>query len=222
MVTIAILLVFFTGIGLANSADIEYTTYYTSDKALSYLSELENESIINFTNPDSSIYNQNVIKVYGQIPNIENASQLAEYIKTLRKVRDDSYDEISTSLYPEGPIVLYGYNTISGYFAIDLYNYDGQASYSEEEIDNIYNVVKNQANENGIDNIPVVFYLTNNTGATGYYDIDLAFLEETTTKNENTNISVPKKNDVDKFIPGFGSLSCLLMLLIASYRRSRL
>ena len=80
---------------------------------------IEKESLANFTNPESSIYDPDVVKVYGNIPKIETNSQLLEHVSTLRRIRDNSTNEMIQILYPEGPVVQYGANTIKrGYIVI--------------------------------------------------------------------------------------------------------
>lgn len=131
-----------------------------SDKIISLLSKLNDESLINCTNPESSIYDPNILKAYGNIPLIENTSQLAEFNSNLQNVRDSSIREVKPYLYPEGPIVDYGAGHMPGYFLIKLYNYKGNKTvYSEAELKEIYSIIEKHAMKAGIDEVPVIFCL---------------------------------------------------------------
>ncbi|ATU08021.1 hypothetical protein [Methanohalophilus portucalensis] len=218
IVTLSMLLILFTNMGSANFDDIEYVDYYTDERALSVYLGLKNEKISSFTNPASNIYDPNVIKVYGELPEIENTGQLVSYIYTLRDIRANSYDKIGPDFYPEGDVVLYGYNTATGYFAIDLYRNDNNTTYSDEEIEKIYNIIKEEADKNGIENIPVVFRLTNNIDAVGYYDVNFGSLDETLEDNKEANISDSKDTGEDRSTPGFGTFLCLMMLAFVFYK----
>ena len=83
------------------------------DKTISLLSKLNEESLTNCTNPESPIYDPNVLKAYGKIPVIKNTTQLAEFNSTLQTVRDNSIREVKPYLYPKGPIVDYGAGSMS-------------------------------------------------------------------------------------------------------------
>lgn len=134
---------------------------------------IEKESLANFTNPESPIYDPGVVKVYGNIPKIETHSQLMEHVSTLRRIRDDSTNEMIPILYPKGPVVQYGANTIQrGYIVIELYDGDEhKTSYSESEFYEIYDILRKNAIKVGIDDYPVIFVLTNNTQLIGSLDM---------------------------------------------------
>lgn len=136
----------------------------TPDKTISLLSKLNEESLTNCTNPESPIYDPNVLKAYGKIPVIKNTTQLAEFNSTLQTVRDNSIREVKPYLYPNGPIVDYGAGSMHGYFMIKLYDYEGNKTvYSRTELKEIYKVVEKYALEAGTDEVPVMFCLWDKT-----------------------------------------------------------
>lgn len=181
-----LVLVLFSGPGLADSSHLPYldkiieksigwsdipmysVPYYSwhdnPEETISLLSKLNEESLTNCTNPESPVYDPNVLKAYGNVPVIKNASQLAEFSSTLQDVRDSSIREAKSYLYPDGPIVDYGTGPMPGYFLIKLYDYGGnKTAYSEKELKEIYNIVERNAIKVGIDEVPVIFCLWDKT-----------------------------------------------------------
>jgi hypothetical protein len=134
------------------------------NKTISLLSKLNEESLTNCTNPESPIYDPNVLKACGKVPVIKNTTQLAEFNSTLQTVRDSSIREVKPYLYPNGPIVDYGAGSMHGYFLIKLYDYEGNKTvYSETELKEIYRIVEKYAFEAGTDEVPVIFCLWDKT-----------------------------------------------------------
>jgi len=147
---------------------VYYVPYYAwhdnPEETIFLLSKLNEESLTNCTNPESPVYDPNVLKAYGNVPEIKNASQLAEFSSTLQAVRDSSIHEVKSYLYPDGPIVDYGAGHMPGYFLIKLYDYEGNKTvYSEKELKEIYNIVEKNAIKAGIDEVPVIFCLWDKT-----------------------------------------------------------
>ena len=168
------ILILLSGITLANESMVSCYNPYV--EVIPHLLSVEKESLANFTNPESPIYDPSVVKVYGNVPKIETKSQLLEYVSTLRKIRDNSSPEMIPLLYPEGPVVQYGSDTLRGYIVIELYDDDEQeTSYSESEFDKIYNILRKNAIKVGIDDYPVIFVLTNNTQIIGTFDMPAWF-----------------------------------------------
>jgi hypothetical protein len=171
--------------------------------------------IENWTDPASPIYDPAVLKAYGKVPPIHNATQMNEFADKLRSIRDSSWNEID--FYPNGHVVQYGSDPRCGYFYITLYN-DGTA-YSEKHTQKIYDIVDNYATKNDLQDVPVVFVLTNSTYVGSfefaYYMYDLedepaeenASLEQIT---EDTNLQ--DTNDTNKQAPALGVLGSLLMV----------
>ena len=145
--------------------DVPYYAWHNNpEETISLLSKLSEESLKNCTNPESPIYDPNVLKAYGSVPAIKNASQLSEFSSTLQGVRDSSIREVKPYLYPDGPIVNYGAGSMPGYFLIKLYDYEGNKTvYSETELKEIYRIVEKNAIKAGLDEIPVIFCLWDKT-----------------------------------------------------------
>lgn len=145
--------------------DIPYSAWHdTPEKTISLLSKLNEESLKNCTNPESLLYDPNVLKAYGNVPVIKNTSQLDNFSSTLQAIRDSSIREVKPYLYPDGPIVNYGAGPMPGYFLIRLYDYKGNKTvYSETELKEIYDIVEKNAIEAGLDEVPVIFCLWDKT-----------------------------------------------------------
>ncbi len=193
-----LVLVLFSGPGLADSSHLPYpdkiieksigwseipmysVPYYSwhdsPEETISLLSKLNEESLKNCTNPESPVYDPNVLKAYGNVPVIKNASQLVEFSSTLQDVRDSSIREAKSYLYPDGPIVDYGAGPMPGYFLIKLYDYGGnETAYSEKELKEIYNIVEKNAIRSGIDEVPVIFCLWDKTAMFCFPENNSAF-----------------------------------------------
>lgn len=145
--------------------DVPYYAWHDSpEETISLLSKLSEESLANCTNPESPVYDPNVLKAYESVPAIKNASQLSEFSSTLQDVRDSSIREAKPYLYPDGPIVNYGAGSMPGYFLIRLYDDGGnKTDYTEAELKDIYNVVVKSADKAGLDEFPVIFCLWDKT-----------------------------------------------------------
>jgi hypothetical protein len=140
---------------------VPYSSWQESPvKTITLLSKLNEESLTNCTNPESPIYDPNILKAYGKMPAIKNTTQLAEFSSKLETVRNNSIYQMKPYLYPNGPIVDYGSGYMPGYFLIKLYDYgDNKTVYSETELKEIYNIVQKYAFKAGIDKVPVIFSL---------------------------------------------------------------
>jgi hypothetical protein len=208
-------------------------------KTITLLSKLKEESLTNCTNPESPIYDPNVLKAYGNIPVIKNSTQLAEFSSKLETVRNNSIYQIKPYLYPNGPIVDYGSGYMPGYFLIKLYDYEGNTVYSETEFKEIYNIVERYALKAGIDEVPVIFSLWNKTAIfyfpennstlgkdviqltdiknpVFYYNVSnsssLKDIKNDSLDSSNINNSKGNKSNDKRFAPGFGLLGSLICL----------
>ena len=145
--------------------DVPYYAWHdSSEETISLLLKLNEESLKNCTDPESPIYDPNVLKAYGNVPLIKNISQLDEFSSTLQAVRDSSIRDAKPYLYPDGPIVDYGAGPMPGYFLIKLYDDGGnKTAYSEKELKEIYNIVEKNAIKAELDGVPVIFCLWDKT-----------------------------------------------------------
>jgi hypothetical protein len=220
---------------------VPYSSWQGSPaKTIILLSKLNEESLTNCTNPESPIYDPNVLKAYGKIPAIKNATQLAEFSSKLETVKNNSIYQIKPYLYPNGPIVDYGSGYMPGYFLIKFYDYEGNKTvYSETEFKEIYNIVKKYALKAGIDQVPVIFslwdktaifYFPENNSTLGgdviqitdiknpifHYNVSnassLKDIKNDSLNSSNINNSNGNKSDDKRLAPGFGLLGSLICL----------
>ncbi|MDY0385529.1 MAG: hypothetical protein RBT65_00075 [Methanolobus sp.] len=189
----------------------------TSGKLYENIAVLSQYGLENCTNPESPIYDPSVVNAYGKVPLIHNASQLNGFADKLRIIRENSWNEID--FYPNGSIVRYGSGTSRGYFWIELYD-KGNEKYSENDTRKIYEIVEKYSIKNGVENIPVVFTLTNETEIIGFmefpiywYDVDNNSGEEIENLNDIENSSLPEENN--KQTPSHGVLISIILVVSA-------
>lgn len=152
------------------------------------LAALSQYGIENWTDPASPIYDPAVLKAYGKVPPINNSMELNVFADKLRSVRENSWNEIS--FYPNGSVVLYGADPVRGYFLVELYDdRRGKIAYSDNDTREIYDIIDKYTLENGIENVPVAFTLTNDASIVGFvefpvywYDVEDIFI---TTENDS-------------------------------------
>ncbi|MDI3486324.1 MAG: hypothetical protein PWQ51_2351 [Methanolobus sp.] len=207
-------------IGMPHANAFNVTSSSTDNELFEIITTLSQYGIENCTNPESPIYDSSVVKAYGNVPSINNATQLNEFTGKLRYVREKSWNEID--FYPNGSIVRYGSDPSRGYFLIELYD-DGEGNYSEEDTREIYNIVEKYAVIDGVEDIPVVFTLTKETDIIGFveypvyrYDIDNKTTEEylsgiNSSMNNTNNTSLHNSQSM----PLSGILTSLLVIVLA-------
>ncbi|WP_407356150.1 hypothetical protein [Methanolobus sp. WCC5] len=205
-------------IGITQASAFNVTYSSIDNGIFERITTLSQNGIKNCTNPESPIYDSSVVKAYGNVPFISNASQLNEFTDKLRHVRENSWQEID--FYPNGSIVRYGSDPSRGYFLIELYD-NGEGNYSEEDTREIYDIVEKYAIKNAIEDIPVVFTLTKETGFIGFleypvyrYDIDnktVGISGINNSMNSTNNTSLHNSQS----IPFSGILISLLAIAVA-------
>ncbi|WP_406656200.1 hypothetical protein V7O62_10090 [Methanolobus sp. ZRKC2] len=169
------------GASLATASSVMYNS---SPDAFPKIAKISKYELANCTDPASPIYDPAVLKAYGKVPDIQNASHLNEFTSKLRNIRDESWDE--TNFYPNGSVIQYGSSPTRGYFWIELYD-DGrkEITYSQIYLNEIYSIVERYALENGIEDVPVVFTLTNQTSMIGFTEFPFYFYDiDNETKKE--------------------------------------
>ncbi|MCQ6963496.1 hypothetical protein [Methanolobus chelungpuianus] len=205
-------------IGITQASAFNVTYSSTDNEIFERITTLSQNGVKNCTNPESPIYDSSVVKAYGNVPFINNASQLNEFTDKLRHVRENSWKEID--FYPNGSIVRYGSDPSRGYFLIELYD-NGEGNYSEEDTREIYDIVEKYAIKNGVEDIPVVFTLTKETDFIGFveypvyrYDIDnktVGISGINNSMNSTNNTSLHNSQN----IPFSGILISLLIIAVA-------
>ncbi|RZN42793.1 MAG: hypothetical protein EF813_01140 [Methanosarcinales archaeon] len=96
-----------------------------------------------------------VITTYGKIPEFENEEQIRDWLNNLDEIRKGVRSEMRPYFYPEGIVVGCGYH-YDGYMSI---SFEKDIVVEKPLMDEIYGIIDKQANEMGIQDVPVVFDL---------------------------------------------------------------
>ena len=99
-----------------------------------------------------------VIDIRGKIPKFENDTERNEWFKKLDELGDSLREKQSLKefKYPEGPVISYGYS-VYGYFFVD---FKKGFEYNETITEEIYEIIDEEAKKLGIEDIPVVFRIS--------------------------------------------------------------
>ena len=89
----------------------------------------------------------------GKTPRFETEKERQNWLDKLDENRIDVRDEMRPYLYPEGPVIAYGWY-IEGYFEVVFYE---NATVETSQIDEIYAVIDKQAKKRDIQDVPVAF-----------------------------------------------------------------
>ncbi len=207
--------------GVAHTSAVSVNLGGTSGDVFERVAALSQYGIENWTDPASPIYDPAVLKAYGKVPPIHNATQMTEFAEKLRLVRENSWNE--TDFYPNGPVVLYGSGPTRGYFLVELYD-DGRGknAYTESDTREIYNIIDKYALTEGIKDIPVAFTLINDTRIVGFlefpvymYDVEDGAAEENASLEQITeDANLQETNSTNKQTPALGVLSSLLAVFV--------
>ncbi|NPE29218.1 hypothetical protein HNV12_14910 [Methanococcoides sp. SA1] len=207
MVTILLIIFMFSGTCVASESSVTFHYWVDGgEHTIKQLSLLRSEELSNCTDPESTIYDPEVVKAYGKIT-VENMRELIAFRDEICTIRGSSYDEMKPHMYPNGPIVTYGSESMNGYFWIKIYgDAKEEKKYSDDELDQIYKIVEKYANNVGVKNMPVVFTLTNNTQSVGYTDFPAA-LFAMMTGCEMSNCTNPNSiNYESDVLKGYGKV----------------
>lgn len=96
-----------------------------------------------------------VIATYGKVPEFENEEQRRDWLNNLDEIGKGVRSEMRPYFYSEGIVVGCGYH-YDGYMRI---SFEKDIVVEEPLMDEIYGIIDKQANEIGIQDIPVVFDL---------------------------------------------------------------
>ncbi|MFZ3383378.1 MAG: hypothetical protein WA144_05585 [Candidatus Methanoperedens sp.] len=94
-----------------------------------------------------------VLETRGKIPRFETQKERKDWLDKLDSNRIGVRNEIRPYLYPNGPIIIYGWDH-EGYFEVILYE---NATVNAFQIDEIYAIISKQAKKIGILDAPLVF-----------------------------------------------------------------
>ncbi|MCK4575013.1 hypothetical protein KAU34_01255 [candidate division WOR-3 bacterium] len=89
----------------------------------------------------------------GKIPRFETEKERRDWLDKLDENRIYVRDEMRPYLYPEGPVIAYGWY-IEGYFEVVFYE---NTTVETSQIDEIYAVIDKQAKKMAIQDVPVAF-----------------------------------------------------------------
>ncbi|RZN42791.1 MAG: hypothetical protein EF813_01130 [Methanosarcinales archaeon] len=96
-----------------------------------------------------------VLDTYGTIPRFGTDGERRDWLDELDEVKNRVRSEMPPYLYPEGPVIAYGYN-YQGYFRV---TFEENLVVEESLMDKIYGMINKEAEEMGIQEVPVVFKL---------------------------------------------------------------
>jgi hypothetical protein len=114
-------------------------------------------------------YSEKMIKSYGPVPvftrdhQIESRGILTDYTiadrNALYAKLDNLYESTKDTFnreyaYPQGPVISYGYNAL-GSMAVGIYE---KSTVDPKTLDEMYSFIAAESKNQGIDNVPVVFY----------------------------------------------------------------
>jgi len=94
-----------------------------------------------------------ILSTKGQIPQYVTQAERQSWLYKLDKSKDILKEDMRPYLYPNGPIIGYGWDT-NGYFEVTLYK---GITATDSQINEIYNLVSKGASKESIQEIPVVF-----------------------------------------------------------------
>jgi hypothetical protein len=99
--------------------------------------------------------NSNILKVQGEIPELESGKEVYEWTNQVDKIRVNIREDKSLDnyYYPSGPLLAYGTDA-KGYFVVMLYD---KAEIKDEDIDSIAEIITKYATKSSIKNVPIVF-----------------------------------------------------------------
>ena len=99
--------------------------------------------------------NSNILKVQGEIPELESGKEVYEWTNQVDKIRVNIREDKSLDkyYYPSGPLLAYGTDA-KGYFVVMLYD---KAEIKDEDIDSISDIITKYATKSSIKNVPIVF-----------------------------------------------------------------
>jgi hypothetical protein len=193
-----------------NSSDSELTNV---EKAAEFIAQQEAASKatlvpgIDVKDLDVVKNNPYVIEARGKILTVDSEIMGRELDNRFYLIIENSQDEIIEKYaHPNGPVIAQGY-AYGSYVSISIL--DG-SDVDEETLDSIYNIIEQEANEVGIENVPVVFeYEEMAIVDEGQPDTEYVDVESSTDKSEN-EIETETTNTT----PGFSALTLIIMIFL--------
>lgn len=173
---------------------------------------------VDFPDFDPQIFDQleerddNYILGKGEVPLITSESGKRNWLNDLNNVKTSVKEEMTTGyMRPNGLVMSYGYN-INGYLSVQ---FPEGTEVNESLMDEIYSIFNEEAMEENISDVPVLFeYSPEITVGESFDTVEYEIIDEPEIINETANNTEPSHN-----IPGFTFLITILAFLIASGKR---
>ncbi|MCM1987899.1 hypothetical protein [Methanococcoides seepicolus] len=112
------------------------------------LQRLEGHSLNDSTNTESAIYDPDVVKGFGTVPEMEHLL-LSNYTQKLKAINNSIPNQMEVYNYP---VASYAVHASRGYLVAQV-----TKSFTEKEMDDIYSLIHEVASDEGIENVPVIF-----------------------------------------------------------------
>lgn len=139
------------------AASASYSQEALSDSEISVIieSQLQKNSIPDFDPHilDDLRKDHNTLLIRGEIPDYVTQAEKQSWLNKLDKCKDNLKNDISSYLYPNGPIISYGWDT-NGYFEVIIYK---EIKTTDSQINEIYRLLNEDASKESIKKIPVIF-----------------------------------------------------------------
>jgi hypothetical protein len=154
----------------------------------------------------------NYILGKGKVPLITSESGKRTWLNDLNNVKTGVKEEMTAEyMRPNGSVMSYGYN-YHGYLSVQ---FPVGTELNESLMDGIYSIFNEEAMEDNISDVPVLFeYSPEITVGESFDTVDYEIIDEPEIINETANNTEPSHN-----IPGFTFLITILAFLIASGKR---
>ena len=128
--------------------------------------------------------NPSVLATKGVIPQYATQAERMNWLGKLDDIRVIVGDDLSPYAYPKGPVLGHGFGE-NGTFEVYLYK---DMNVSDNQIDEIYNVINKIGNKMNIQNVPVVFLKRD-------FVQDAILTEDSGAIEEKSNLSTSKANN---------------------------
>ncbi|WP_406661755.1 hypothetical protein V7O66_04345 [Methanolobus sp. ZRKC3] len=142
--------------------------------------------------------NPNIMEARGIVPIIETEIEREALSERLGQTVQNSKGEIIEKYaHPKGPLIAYGYG---GYVSISILV---GSEVDDKTLDSIYDIIEQEANKVGIENVPVVFEY-----------------EEFPHEDEEVDVEIDaEERENNNTTPGFSALTLLLVFSIIMWFR---
>jgi hypothetical protein len=128
--------------------------------------------------------NPDFLATRGQMPQFSTQAERMKWLSKLNDIRVIAEDDLSPYGYPKGPVLGHGFGE-NGTFEVYLYR---GMNVTDNQIDEIYNVINKIGNKLNIQDVPVVFFKRD-------FIQDAILTEDSGAIEEKSNLSTSKANN---------------------------